>query len=182
MEKLQIGCGHVIKKGWVNHDLVSLPGVDVTHDLDQFPWPWEDQVFEEVYMKDVLEHVSDVIKTLEELHRIMKPGGKIFVAVPYWNSFEAITDPTHKNQFNEFTFQFFDPTHRRCKNRPYYSKARFKIAKQGFVVGFLRPYVNLPIISRSFVVYNPVLKWCLGFLASHFSNIIIGIDIHFERV
>src|SRR5207244_6816950 len=36
--KLHLGCGHIIKEGWVNHDLAHLPGVDVVHDLRTFPW------------------------------------------------------------------------------------------------------------------------------------------------
>ena len=38
--KLHLGCGHIIKEGWVNHDIVPLAGVDVVHDLTKFPWPW----------------------------------------------------------------------------------------------------------------------------------------------
>ena len=40
--KLHLGCGHYIKEGWINHDLASLPGVDMVHDLRVFPWPWDD--------------------------------------------------------------------------------------------------------------------------------------------
>lgn len=177
--KLHIGCGHQIFDGWVNLDITPLPGVDVVHDLTQFLWPFEDQEFDEVYMKDVLEHLPDTIKTLEEIYRITKPRAKIFIAVPYWNSWEAITDPTHIKQFNEYTFEFFDPTKWRCKNRPYYSNARFKIIKQGY---FIRPLAPAFDISRSFVVFNPTLKKILSFLASYFNNIIIGLDIYLERV
>ena len=31
--KLHLGCGHIIKDGWLNHDLAPLSGVDVVHDL-----------------------------------------------------------------------------------------------------------------------------------------------------
>jgi len=52
--KLHLGCGHIIKDGWANHDIVALPGVDVVHDLRKFPWPFDDARFEEVYADDVL--------------------------------------------------------------------------------------------------------------------------------
>lgn len=177
--KLHIGCGDQIFDGWVNHDIAPLPGVDVVHDLTQFPWPFEDQQFDEVYMKDVMEHLSDTIKTLEEIYRITEPGAKIFIAVPYWNSWEAITDPTHVKQFNEYTFEFFDPVKWRCRKRPYYSHARFKIMKQGY---WIKPFAPAITISKSFVVFNPVMKKLLSFFASYFNNIIIGIDIYLERV
>lgn len=179
--KLHIGCGHVIKDGWVNHDVANLPGVDVVHDLNQFPWPWKDQAFDEVYMKDVLEHLDDVIKVMEELHRITEPGAKVFIAVPYWNSWEAVTDPTHKNQFNEFTLQFFDPTHWRCKDRPYYSTARFKIKNQHYIIKIGGPHLKIPVLGRVVFIKNRLLKKIVGILASYFSNIIIGLDIYLER-
>ncbi|MCI5059303.1 MAG: class I SAM-dependent methyltransferase, partial [Flavobacteriales bacterium] len=163
------------------HDIAKLDGVDVIHDLEQFPWPFEDNSFEKIYMKDVLEHLSNTIKTLEEIHRIAKPGCEIFIAVPYWNSWEAITDPTHKKNFNEFTFEFFDPSKWRCQDRPYYSKARFKIKKQGYYIALFQPYLKIPFIGRERVVFNKFAKWILGFFATYFSNIIIGLDIYLEK-
>src|SRR5215216_1054863 len=95
-DKLHLGCGNQILTGWLNHDLVALPGVDVTHDLALFPWPFESSQFNEVRMIHVLEHLPDTIKILEEIHRICAPGAKVTIRVPYWNSPDMITDPTHK--------------------------------------------------------------------------------------
>ena len=181
-KKLNIGCGHDLKEGWVNHDVADLPGVDITHDLIQFPWPWKNGEFEEIYMKDVLEHLPDTIKSLEELHRISQVGAKIHIAVPYWNSWEAVTDPTHKAQFNEFTFEFFDPDKWRCQNRPYYSTARFHILKQGYYIALGKPYIRIPWICRERIVYNKLGKWFLGWMASYYNNIIIGLEVHLEHL
>jgi len=180
--RLNLGAGNDIKEGWINHDLADLPGIDKVHDLRVYPWPWEEGTFKEVFAKDILEHVPDLLKVVEEIHRICKPGAKIQIAVPYWNSYESITDPTHRNYFNEFTFDFFDPTKKRCRNRPYYSHARFKIKEIGFGVKFLAPYVIIPYLTRYIVVKNKTLKWILGFLASHFNNIIIGLEFELERI
>ncbi|MCG7489660.1 methyltransferase domain-containing protein [Vibrio sp. Of14-4] len=181
MKKLHIGAGSDIKPGWINHDVAALEGIDIVHDLGNYPWPWQDSSIDEIFMKDVLEHLPDTIKVMEELHRICKPGAKIYIAVPFWNSYEAITDPTHTSQFNEFTFDFFDPSKDRCKNRPYYTSARFKIKKIGFGVSFLRPYLQIRLLSRYFVIYNPIGKWVLGFMASLLNNIITGLEIHLEK-
>ena len=93
--RLHLGCGNDPKPEWINHDLMPLPGVDVVHDLNIRPWPWADNEFDEVWAKDVLEHLPDTVRTIEELYRITKPGASAYIAVPYWNSWEAITDPTH---------------------------------------------------------------------------------------
>lgn len=180
LDKLHIGCGNVIKEGWLNHDIASLPGVDVVHDLRIFPWPFEDNQFDEVLMKDVLEHLPDTIKSLEELYRITKPGAKVYITVPYWNSCTAYGDPTHVKFFNEFCFDFFDPTKDACKERLYYSTARFYIRKLGL---WVTPFeAVLPRkYTKDFLIFNPVLKKLILFCASFLSNIVSGLDVHLER-
>ena len=179
-QKLNLGCGHEILPGWLNCDLAPLPGVDACVDLQKFPWPFAENSFTEIRAANVLEHLPDLIKTLEEIHRISAPGARIYFSVPYWNSFEAITDPTHKQSFNEYTFEFFDPSYSRCRNRPYYSKARFKIDRLGFYMRPGSPYLNIRGLRRSFIVYNRVAKWLIGALAAHLCNIIIGLEIYLE--
>ena len=181
IKKLHLGCGTVIKQGWINHDLFPLPGVDVVHDLRVFPWPFENGQFEEVYMKDVLEHLPDTIRTLDELYRITKPRAKLYITVPYWNSYAAIGDPTHVRLFNETSFDFFDPTNPQCKERPYYSKARFYIRKLGVWITPFEPVLRIPLITRDYVVFNAVGKKVLLALASIFCNVVSCLDIHLER-
>ena len=180
--KLHLGCGDVIKKGWLNHDMMPLPGVDIVHDLRQFPWPFEDGQFEEVYMKDVLEHLPDTIRTMEELYRITKPGAKVYITVPYWNSCTAIGDPTHVKLFNEFSFDFFDPTTWQCKGRPYYSKARFYIKRMGVcVTPFESILLKIPKFTKGYMIFNQVGKKIFLTLASFFCNVISCLDVHLER-
>jgi SAM-dependent methyltransferase len=130
LNKLNVGCGKDIRKDFVNLDVVSLPGVDAVHDLQSFPWPFADGQFDEIHMINVLEHLPDTIKTIEELHRISKPGAKVIIRVPYWNSPDMLADPTHKKSFSDRTLNFFDPDFPECRDRPYYSSARFKIEKK----------------------------------------------------
>ena len=103
--KLNLGAGNDIKYGYVNHDIVKLEGIDVVHDLENFPWPWPDNYFDEVFASDILEHLDDFILTMEQIYRILKPGGKLLLKVPYWNSVFAHIDPTHKRGFHENSFE-----------------------------------------------------------------------------
>jgi SAM-dependent methyltransferase len=178
--KLNLGCGTFIKDGWLNHDLAQLPGVDVVHDLRDFPWPFEDGQFGEVYMKDVLEHLPDTIATMEELHRITSPGAKVYIAVPYWNSMIAFGDPTHVKSFNEFCFDFFDPSNWQCKERPYYSTARFHIRRMGVWVTPFEAIIPRRF-TRDLLIFNPVGKKLALGLASVFCNVVNGLDLHLER-
>ena len=124
---LNIGCGSDIRPDFVNLDIADLPGVDVVWDITQTPYPFEDNRFSSIIMINVLEHLPDTIKILEELHRICKPNASIVIRVPYWNSMEQATDPTHVRFFNEHSLDYFDPSKSFCQRRPYYSTARFSI-------------------------------------------------------
>jgi SAM-dependent methyltransferase len=164
-KRLNVGCGTDIRAGWTNLDVAALKGVDVVHDLEKTPWPFDDSAFDEIEMINVLEHLSDTVRTMEELHRIARPGGQVTIRVPYWNSPDAITDPTHKAIFNQRTFEFFDPSTGLGKSRPYYSTARFEIRRLFF---YVRVIPGLPYLK----VTLPGLTHLLVFLAQFLGGII----------
>ena len=182
LRKLNLGCGYEILEGYINADLKPLAGISVACDLSNFPWPFKDEAFDEVRGKDILEHLPDTVKVMEEVYRITKPGGKVFFSVPYWNCWEAITDPTHIRQFNEFTFEFFDPEKWRCQRRPYYSSARFSIERQGYGIAPFKPSFAVPYLSSYRVIYNRFLKKVLSILANIFCNVIIGLELELKRL
>jgi SAM-dependent methyltransferase len=104
--RLNLGCGTDIRAGYVNLDLAPLPGVDVVHDLDVLPLPFEDETFEEIVAQDVLEHV-DLVGVLRECHRILRPGGALRMQSPHFTSAAVHIDPTHRRGFSVQTLQFF---------------------------------------------------------------------------
>jgi SAM-dependent methyltransferase len=114
MKKLNLGCGNDVKKGWVNLDVIKMPGVDVVHDLNRTPWPFSAGEFDEVLCQDVLEHVDDLLTVLKEIHRVLKPGGIARIRVPHFTSAIAYNDPTHKRFFAWNSFEYFE------KGKPYH--------------------------------------------------------------
>lgn len=108
---IDLGCGASKREGAVGVDIGPFPGVDVIHDLNQRPYPFEDGVAREMFLDNVLEHLDDVIGTMEELHRIGRPGCRVRVDVPYFRSSGAATDPTHRHFFTPDSFAYFDPAH-----------------------------------------------------------------------
>lgn len=179
--KVNLGAGHDIKNGYVNHDIANIDNINVVHDLNIFPWPWDDKSVDEIIAYDVLEHLNDFMKSMEELYRIMKPGGKLLIQVPYWNSWAAWADPTHKKSFNEFTFHFFDPNSKFNKERFYYSKSKFEIKHEMFSFAFISPYLVIPLIGKRYAK-SKFSKFILLFFSNIFNNIILDIKLELKKI
>jgi SAM-dependent methyltransferase len=105
--RLNIGCGSDILPGFVNSDIVAVPGVDVVCDLDVAPWPWPDGCAEVIHAMDVFEHLDKPLLFMTECHRILMPGGVLEIRVPDWRYENAWTDPTHKRGCTDLTFDYW---------------------------------------------------------------------------
>lgn len=173
--RLNVGCGHDIRAGWVNLDSAALPGVDVVHDLERAPWPFPDSSFDRIEMINVLEHLSDTVGTMNELHRISAPNARVVIRVPYWNSPDYNTDPTHKARFNEHTFEFFDPSTRHGRERSYYGTARFAIEKTSFYTRVIRGLPYLKVTIQPF-------KGVMTFLARFLGGIIWVVEVELRAL
>jgi predicted SAM-dependent methyltransferase len=91
-------------------DIQDLPGVDLVADLNEkFPIP--DNTFDFAIAKDFLEHIDQkkCIQMMEEIYRILKPGGHLIFDVPSTdgNNMGAFQDPTHVSFWNQNKFWYF---------------------------------------------------------------------------
>lgn len=132
--KINLGAGEDQKEGYINVDRVELPGIDVVHNLIQFPYPFEDNSADEIMAVDVLEHLpnyigedSGAIRFVEECHRILKPGGTLYMQTPGWRAEFLWIDPTHVRGFDIKSMDFFDPDTDFGKSTGFYSKCKFKV-------------------------------------------------------
>jgi SAM-dependent methyltransferase len=126
LKKLNLGCGADIKPGWINLDSAALPGVDVVHDIEKLPLPFPDEEFEEILAQDMLEHLTDYVPVLRDLHRILKKGGTLAIRVPHFTSKNNFIDPTHRRLFSVSTFDFFVKNSPLHKEREYYFDFAFE--------------------------------------------------------
>ena len=104
MKKLNMGCGHDIKKGYINLDFIDNGGVDVIHNLNNFPYPFKDNYFDEIYYAHILEHVEDFNKTMLEIIRISKPNSILHIRVPFFANGRGFATFDHKRFFSFDTF------------------------------------------------------------------------------
>ena len=109
--KLDVGCGLFKQKGCIGMDMVKHSHVDIVHDIQEFPWPVPDNICSQIIMSHIWEHIEPKYRfeVMDELWRIMRHDGQLFLAAPYANSFLSHAHPAHYMCPNEATFQFFDP-------------------------------------------------------------------------
>lgn len=123
LKRLNLGCGKDVRAGWVNLDKTALPGVDVAHDLEKIPLPFDNDAFDTILCQNILEHI-DYIPVLRDLHRILKKGGSLIIRVPHFTSRRNYDDPTHKKMFSIRTFEYFVKDSR--AGRDYYFDFHFE--------------------------------------------------------
>lgn len=103
--KLNIGAENDYKEGWVNLDFDRRFKADVYWDLNNFPYPFKDNTFEEILASAVLEHVDNFYKVMRELHRISKDKAKIYILLPHGSDVTLTWgEVEHKRGFSIHTF------------------------------------------------------------------------------
>lgn len=120
--KLDLGCGPNPRDGFEGVDVRPFDG-KVKHvvDLTVTPWPWADSAVEEAHCSHFVEHLTapQRIAFVNELHRVLAPGGKCQLIVPHWASCRAYGDLTHQwPPVSEFWFYYLSKAWRQ-QNAPH---------------------------------------------------------------
>lgn len=126
---LDLGCGTNPRNPF---NATEVFGVDVRDDIPNGikkadlciePIPFEDNMFDFVTAHDVLEHIPRLlyaptrmypfVELMNEIYRVLKPGGTFFSRTPCFPYAPAWRDPTHVNIITDETFPlYFDDTNR----------------------------------------------------------------------
>lgn len=83
------------------HDKDPDLGKHSTHNLNDLPYPWKDNEFDEIHAYEVLEHCGRqgdgdfFFGQFNEFWRILKPGGFMMISVPMWDAEVAWGVPDH---------------------------------------------------------------------------------------
>jgi hypothetical protein len=155
--RLNLGGGLRRLPGFYNVDRLALPGIDILADLNEPLSELPDDSVDEVYCRHTLEHVSRLLELLAELHRVIRPEGRIEIIVPHFSNPYGYSDPTHVRFFGLYSFFYFcDPKDQPRRKVPgFYVPQRFRVErvrchllKQSLGEKLLRAIVQ-PLINRS---------------------------------
>src|SRR5271163_3296783 len=111
MRVLNLGCGKKVIHGAVNVDISPVVVPDVVHDLNRRPWPFHSDTFSEVHAYDVIEHLDDIVGTMEEIHRVCKERALVKITVPHFSCANSFIDPTHRHNFGSASFDYVTGEH-----------------------------------------------------------------------
>ena len=148
MRILDLGCGNRKEKGAVGIDISRDTKADIIWDLNAFPYPLQDDEFDIVICYDILEHLTDTVRVMEEIHRIAKPNALVEIRVPHYACWWGWSDPTHKKLFSPFSFEHF------LENRPHhhYTKISFKLIRRKIDFHRLFKWTLIEFLANRFPV------------------------------
>ena len=110
--KLNLGSGSKILDGYTNVDKYDYYKPDIVHDLEIFPYPFEDNSVDEILLSHVLEHIGqspDVfLKIIKEFYRVCHNDSLIKIIVPHPRHDDFISDPTHVRPITILGLQLYD--------------------------------------------------------------------------
>lgn len=110
----------------VELDTKKLKNTDIKWNLEKTPLPFKDNIFDVVFSCSVLEHIKNILSLFEDIHRILKPGGKLITYVPHFAGMTSVHF-LHRNYFSANCFGLFLPNN---KDFNFETRARFNILER----------------------------------------------------
>ena len=107
--KLNLGCGALKMKGFVNIDIRESVNPDLIWDIQEDCLPYNTESVDHVFAKDFLEHIAPdkVIFVIEEIWRVLKTGCLLEHQTPSTDGRGAFQDPTHRSFWNKNSWFYF---------------------------------------------------------------------------
>ena len=173
---LDIGCGANKVAGAIGMDVNPRSAADVIHDLDDLPYPFADDEFDEVIGRHVIEHVLDPMAVMCELHRITRKGGIVKLVAPHWTNPDFATDLAHRNHLNSYSFR--NLTDERAVFR-FYTDVRFRQLRARVTLVNLWKLTGLEFFINLDYRF-PWLRFVRRFWEQYLNAVMRGKELYFE--
>jgi SAM-dependent methyltransferase len=105
---IHLGCGYVHLDGWLNVDKYATSATDMCFDLEE-AWPLDTSSQAQLYASHVLEHLTRWDIFFQQAWRVLQPGGRLTLRVPYGGHPAAWWDMGHIRPWFIENFVYFHP-------------------------------------------------------------------------
>jgi len=169
---VNLGCGFNHRVGYINVDAFDNCNPDVLHDLNQFPYPFEDNSVDSISAHHVFEHLEDWWGALKECARILKPGGTLHIHVPHDSSTTALGYRDHLHVITPNSFHGIASGPTNTTNAWFEQELKVPLVMEGY---------NCVPHKR----YEWMIRWCPGLLAfctNHLRNFIWEQQFHLVKI
>jgi predicted SAM-dependent methyltransferase len=120
MRELDLGCGpHKITNA-ISVDINRKAHPDIIYNLNNIPYPFKDNSFDNICMRHVLEHLNEPEKVLYEVLRIAKNKTKLYIEVPHFSVYASYIFG-HKKAYSCQAFKLF------CEKNPNFKLKEIKL-------------------------------------------------------
>jgi O-antigen biosynthesis protein len=123
---LDLGAAHNRPRGYLGVDQYPGDDVDIVARLPD-RLPVDDNSVGVIRAVDFLEHVADKVGLINELYRVLAPGGLLLSQTPSTDGRGAFQDPTHVAFYNENSFWYY--TERQYRNFVPQIRAAFQVSR-----------------------------------------------------
>ena len=103
------------------------PNVDIVADAHLLPYA--DNTVDAIYCEAVLEHLENPVRAVDEMFRVLKPGGNVIAITPFLQAFHG-----YPNHFQNFTV---------IGHSRLFSRAGFSVVESGACVGPMFTLVDM---------------------------------------
>ena len=138
--RLNLGACDDYRAGYINVDIYRPPNAPADYvecDLRTAPWPWPANSVDEIFARDIFEHLPDKGMTMDEAWRVLRPNGLLHIIVPTvggiidgqprfgWGAFR---DPDHKSFWTPDDLLYY--TVGKGERERFHRKAGFRVESQ----------------------------------------------------
>ena len=176
---LELGCGRGVNfhnlqllsstAEFYGIDIMSPQEIDpliqyqkINLDKDNLPFP--DNTFDAIIFTHVIEHLRNPLTICSEIHRVLKPGGRIYIETPNWTTMFAPSFGMWREQGHPFNF-FDDPTHIKPWSKQglfgFLGECRLRVER----VSTIRVWIRIPL---------DLVKMALGLLTGNREKVVNG--------
>lgn len=182
--KIELGCGHTKKEGYIGVDLI--PEADIQKDMLEYLTELPENSVDAIRSFHSFEHLTkiDFLKVMKEILRVCKNGAQLEIGVPYFSQSVNIANPYHHMYFNEHTFRFFcresDDQHNVIPRNNLirdYSFGLWNSANEGELPGYVRIMKIEYVYLDEFKEKNDDEK---EFARMHYNNVVLEMNIELE--